>query len=113
MVRTARRRNLRGQGALLREEILAAAIRVIDHAQNEGEVSLRSIAREAGISAPSVYGHFEDRQDVLEAVAESSWAQVCDEIGDVVAQASLPEIDFYSGAKRMSRSRNATHCGMP
>lgn len=80
MVQQARQRNSRGQGALLRDEILSAATRVIDDAQTEGEVSLRSIARAAGIAAPSVYSHFDDRDDVLDAVAESSWAQVCDEI---------------------------------
>lgn len=82
MVSAPRRRNVRGQGALLRDEILSAAIRVIDAAQNEAEVSLRSIAREAGIAAPSVYAHFEDRDSVLDAVAEASWTQVSEEIAE-------------------------------
>jgi AcrR family transcriptional regulator len=78
--RPVRQRNQRGQGALLRDEILSAAIRVIDKAENDGEVSLRSIAREAGISTMSVYGHFSDRDDLLAAVAEMSWEQVCHDI---------------------------------
>src|SRR5271156_1884730 len=78
--RPARQRNQRGQGALLRDEILNAAIRVIDQAQNEVEVSLRSIAREAGISTMSVYGHFSDRDDLLAAVAEMGWEHVCQDI---------------------------------
>ncbi|MBU9762578.1 TetR/AcrR family transcriptional regulator [Mycobacterium sp. TNTM28] len=65
---------------MLRDEILSAATRVIDAAQNEAEVSLRSIAREAGIAAPSVYAHFADRDSVLDAVAEAGWAQVSEEI---------------------------------
>ncbi len=65
---------------MLRDEILSAAIRVIDKAENEGEVSLRSIARDAGISTMSVYGHFSDRDDLLAAVAEMSWEQVCQDI---------------------------------
>lgn len=80
MARTSRQRNQRGQGALLRDEILSAAVRVIDRAQNEAEVSLRSIAREAGITTMSVYGHFADRDALLAAVAEMSWEQVCDDI---------------------------------
>jgi AcrR family transcriptional regulator len=67
---------------LLRDEILSAAIRVIDHAQNEAEVSLRSIAREAGITTMSVYGHFSDRDALLAAVAEMSWEQVCADIAE-------------------------------
>ncbi|WP_029366890.1 WHG domain-containing protein [Mycobacterium sp. UM_WWY] len=80
MSRSTRQRNSRGQGGLLRDEILSAATRVIDVAQTEAEVSLRSIAREAGIAAPSVYAHFEDRDQVLQAVAQASWGQVCAEI---------------------------------
>ncbi|ART73703.1 TetR family transcriptional regulator [Mycobacterium dioxanotrophicus] len=65
---------------MLRDEILSAATRVIDVAQTEAEVSLRSIAREAGIAAPSVYAHFEDRDQVLQAVVQNSWEQVCAQI---------------------------------
>ena len=50
MAGSTRQRNVRGQGALLRDEILAAAIRVVDSSASTNEVSLRSIAREAGIS---------------------------------------------------------------
>ncbi|BAX93192.1 TetR/AcrR family transcriptional regulator [Mycobacterium shigaense] len=88
MVRPARQRNPRGQGGLLRDEILSAAIHVIDQAQNEVEVSLRSIARAAGISTMSVYSHFADRDAVLAAVAELSWQQVCQ---DIVEQAHAGE----------------------
>ncbi|MGB3892696.1 MAG: TetR/AcrR family transcriptional regulator [Mycolicibacter sinensis] len=94
-----RRRNLRGHGALLREEILAAAARVIDGADSEGEVSLRRIAREAGIAAPSVYAHFEDRDRVLEAVAELSWVQVSEEIADQVQAATDPRERLLIGCR--------------
>lgn len=94
-----RRRNLRGHGALLRDEILAAATRVIDGADSEGEVSLRRIAREAGIAAPSVYAHFDDRDRVLEAVAESSWVQVCGEIADNIQAAADPRERLLIGCR--------------
>ncbi|BBY33573.1 TetR family transcriptional regulator [Mycolicibacter minnesotensis] len=94
-----RRRNLRGHGALLRDEILAAAVRVIDGADSEAEVSLRRIAREAGIAAPSVYAHFDDLERVLEAVAESSWVQVSDEIADHVQQADDPRERVLIGCR--------------
>jgi len=94
-----RRRNLRGHGALLRDEILAAAVRVIDAADSEAEVSLRRIAREAGIAAPSVYAHFDDLDRVLEAVAESSWVQVSDEIADNVQEATDPRERLLIGCR--------------
>ncbi|MGB3473451.1 MAG: TetR/AcrR family transcriptional regulator [Mycobacterium sp.] len=94
-----RRRNLRGHGALLRDEILAAAVRVIDGADSEAEVSLRGIAREAGIAAPSVYAHFDDLDRVLEAVTESSWVQVSDEIAEHVQQATDPRERLLIGCR--------------
>lgn len=94
-----RRRNLRGHGALLRDEILSAATRVIDGADGEGEVSLRRIAREAGIAAPSVYAHFDDRDRVLEAVAESSWVQVSQEIAEHVQAATDPRERLLIGCR--------------
>ncbi|BBZ25093.1 MULTISPECIES: TetR/AcrR family transcriptional regulator [Mycolicibacter] len=94
-----RRRNLRGHGALLRDEILAAAVRVIDGAESEAEVSLRRIAREAGIAAPSVYAHFADLERVLEAVAESSWIQVSDEIAEYVQHATSPRECLLIGCR--------------
>lgn len=99
MVPPPRRRNTRGQGALLRDEILAAATRVIDVAHNEGEVSLRSIARAAGIAAPSVYAHFEDRDSVLDAVAEASWTQVSEEIGKNTGAGRTPRERLLLGCQ--------------
>lgn len=90
---------MRGHGALLRDEILAAAVRVIDGADSEAEVSLRGIAREAGIAAPSVYAHFDDLDRVLEAVAESSWVQVSDEIAEHVQQATDPRQRLLIGCR--------------
>lgn len=84
---------------MLREEILSAATRVIDGADSEGEVSLRRIAREAGIAAPSVYAHFADRDRVLEAVAESSWVQVSEEIAEHVQAATDPRERLLIGCR--------------
>ncbi|KLO29126.1 hypothetical protein ABW16_10810 [Mycolicibacter heraklionensis] len=84
---------------MLRDEILAAAVRVIDGADSEAEVSLRRIAREAGIAAPSVYAHFDDLERVLEAVAESSWVQVSDEIAEHVQQATDPRERLLIGCR--------------
>lgn len=94
-----RQRNLRGHGALLRDEILSAATRVIDCVDSEGEVSLRRIAREAGIAAPSVYAHFDDRDRVLEAVAEASWVQVSQEIAEAVQSAADPRERLLIGCR--------------
>jgi AcrR family transcriptional regulator len=69
---TRRTRNRRGEGARLREEIIAAAARLIED-NGQDAVSLRAIARIAGITAPSIYAHFADLDDVLEAVVGNTF----------------------------------------
>ena len=57
MVRTA---TPRGAGARLREELLDAATRLLDAGGRDAALTLRGVAREAGVAAPSVYPHFPD-----------------------------------------------------
>lgn len=81
--RHSRHRNARGQGAHLAEEILAGALAIIDRTGSDGAVTLRSVAREVGIAAPSIYAHFADRDAVLWAAVGA----VFDQVGSVVEQA--------------------------
>src|SRR3954466_13233566 len=57
MRRTA---NPRGAGTRLREALLAAATRLLDAGGRDAVLTLRGVAREAGVAAPSVYPHFAD-----------------------------------------------------
>jgi len=63
-----RHRNPRGQGARLTEDIVAGALALIERTGSAEAVTLRAVAREAGIAAPSIYAHFPDRDAVLMAV---------------------------------------------
>jgi AcrR family transcriptional regulator len=65
-----RARNARGTGERLREEIIEAAIKVLSVIGPEDPFSLRAVAKEAKIAAPSVYIHFADRNVLLLAVLE-------------------------------------------
>ena len=65
-----RQRNVRGEGERLRDEIVAAAVRVLSRLGPEEPFSLRAVAKEATIAAPSVYIHFSDRNALLLAVLE-------------------------------------------
>ncbi|MEA1672294.1 TetR/AcrR family transcriptional regulator [Nitrospirillum sp. BR 11163] len=67
---TGRRRNARGEGGQLREDILRAAIALIEHCGSAEALSLRAVAKEVGIAAPSVYPHFEDRDQLLIAILQ-------------------------------------------
>ncbi|TBN57921.1 TetR/AcrR family transcriptional regulator [Glaciihabitans arcticus] len=70
-----RQRNARGEGARLRLEIVAATQALLA----DGETAtLRSIARRAGISAPSIYRHFPDVDAVMSAVADDAFDELVD-----------------------------------
>jgi AcrR family transcriptional regulator len=68
-----RTRNRRGEGGLLRDEIVTAAERLLEREGVEDAITLRSVAREAGISAPSIYAHFADRDAIVEAVLDRAF----------------------------------------
>jgi AcrR family transcriptional regulator len=63
-----RERNARGQGARLTEDIVTAALALIERSGSDEAVTLRAVAREVGIAAPSIYAHFADRDAIVMAV---------------------------------------------
>src|SRR5437867_9390219 len=67
---TRRRPNARGQGDRLREEIVTAAVRMLDELGDDEALSLRAVAREVSIAATSVYLHFPDRDSLVFAAME-------------------------------------------
>ncbi|MEC3976578.1 TetR/AcrR family transcriptional regulator [Amycolatopsis sp. H20-H5] len=75
----ARARNKRGEGALLRDDIVDGATRLLDGG-TEQSVTLRAVAREVGISAPAIYQHFPDRDSILLAVAQLAFAELGHEL---------------------------------
>jgi AcrR family transcriptional regulator len=71
-----RSRARRGEGDRLREEILAAAERLLIETNDEGALSIRAIAAAVGVTPPSIYLHFADRNDLLFAVIERHSVQL-------------------------------------
>src|SRR3954470_22121783 len=71
----ARQRNRRGEGELLRTELLDAAMRVLEKLGPGEPFSLRAVAREAKVAAPSVYIHFKDKDALLLAVVQQLFAE--------------------------------------
>ena len=95
--RSTRARNPRGSGARLRGEIVAAAATLIARTGSDQAVTLRSVAREVGISAPSIYGHFSDRDAIVEAVVSESLEQLHLAVADAVAAHADPVEGLYAG----------------
>ena len=86
----SRRRNPRGQGEKLRDEILAAAFCVLDEHGGPGAVTLRAVARAAGVTAPAIYGHFSSVEELLAAMRARVFADLDDAMADASAQATDP-----------------------
>lgn len=71
-----RTRNRRGEGGRLRGEIVAAAVRILEESSREDAVTLRAIAREVGIAAPSIYAHFSNRDEIVAAVISAAFDEL-------------------------------------
>lgn len=89
----ARRRNARGEGALLRGEILAAAAEILDETGDEHAVTLRAVARKIGIAAPSIYAHFADRYAILMALVLEGFASLEDRLTRALDQAGSDSVE--------------------
>lgn len=75
-----RTRNRRGEGGRLRPRIVAAAAELLDEGGSEEAVTLRAVARRAGIAAPSIYPHFADRQAILLAIVQEAFAELSEQL---------------------------------
>ena len=71
-----RERSRRGEGAALRDDILDAASRLLLQHGDEEKVTVRAVAAEVGVSPPSVYLHFPDKDALIFAVCERLFARI-------------------------------------
>ncbi|MFI6326286.1 TetR/AcrR family transcriptional regulator [Nonomuraea sp. NPDC050556] len=76
MATTRRVRANPGQGVRLREEILCAAEALLEETGSEDALTLRAVASRAGVSTPSVYLHFADKEALVEAVCLRVWDEL-------------------------------------
>ncbi|MGY4970008.1 TetR/AcrR family transcriptional regulator, partial [Streptomyces nigrescens] len=60
-----RARNPRGQGERLREELLRATERLLEEVGSEDALSLRAVARAAGVAAPRLDRHVSGQPEVV------------------------------------------------
>jgi AcrR family transcriptional regulator len=79
-----RSRSRRGQGEQLRDEILAAAERILIDTNDQSALSIRAIAAAVGVTPPSIYLHFADRNDLVFAVCERHTAHLNQAMADAV-----------------------------
>lgn len=83
-----RRPNRRGEGSRLRGDIVRAATDLLQESGDEDAVTLRAVAREVGIAAPSIYAHFRNPGAIVGAVVSETFSALVTAI-----QASREGID--------------------
>ncbi|MBN6036604.1 TetR/AcrR family transcriptional regulator [Amycolatopsis sp. 195334CR] len=77
-----RQRANAGDGEKLREEILEAAEALLIEAGTEEALTLRAVARQVGVTTPSVYLHFAGKSALLEAVCLRVWHELAARMHD-------------------------------
>lgn len=75
-----RRRAPRGSGEQLREEILDAATELLLETGHAKAVSIRSVAQRVGVTPPSIYLHFADKDALLDAVCARYFEKLDEEM---------------------------------
>ncbi len=83
----SRRRNPRGEGGRLRDELIDAASDLMAEHGSADAATIRAVARAAGVSAPSVYLHFADRDALVQAVVEQRFHDLTDAVEAAIAGA--------------------------
>ena len=78
----SRTQNPRGSGQRLADEITAAAIALVDETNDPAALTLRGIARRAGITAPAIYAHFPDLAAVIAGLLATSFDQLQNMVQD-------------------------------
>jgi AcrR family transcriptional regulator len=71
-----RRRAPRGQGEQLHAEILKVAADMLADTGREEDVSIRAVAERVGITPPSIYLHFADKDALLDAVVVDAFTDL-------------------------------------
>jgi AcrR family transcriptional regulator len=73
----------------LRKALIEASMRSIE-AEGAAALSLRGVARSAGVSHAAPYRHFADKEALLGAVAEEGFVRLAETIARAVARARRP-----------------------
>lgn len=82
-----RPRNRRGEGELLRDDLIKAAVSVLREVGDESALSLREVARHARVTPPAVYLHFDSKDALIDAVLADRFSALTGEFAEAVARA--------------------------
>ena len=92
----ARRRNPRGQGQLLKTQLVEAAARLLATLEYPETLTLRQVAREVGVAPASIYGHFPDLGALIEHVLRLRYAELAELMDQAASFAADPLADLVA-----------------
>jgi AcrR family transcriptional regulator len=90
MTTRTRKRARRGEGGALHSEILVAARQLLADTGSDEAVSVRAVADRVGVSTPSIYLHFADKDALIDAVCESVFADLGQAMEDAAEGVTEP-----------------------
>jgi AcrR family transcriptional regulator len=85
----------KGQGHLLRDEILRATAELMLRATSPDDISIRAVAQAVNRTTPQIYEHFDNREHLLHEAAKAALADMAARVALAIAKPSK---------KRSSRS---------
>jgi AcrR family transcriptional regulator len=91
-VKARRRRAPRGAGDRLRDEILDAATTLLIRTGCAKAVSIRSVADRVGVTSPSIYLHFADKDALFDAVCARHFAKLDEQLRPAAESATTVEM---------------------
>ncbi|SFL76245.1 TetR/AcrR family transcriptional regulator [Geodermatophilus ruber] len=83
----------------LRAELVAAGAALLERTGSPEAVTLRAVAREAGVTAPAVYGHFPDLDALVDAVLDEGFTELRAAIAEAVAGHPDPVDRLLAGCR--------------
>ena len=96
----ARPRSRRGEGETLREDLLAVTERLMIETGSADAVSIRAIADAVGVTPPSIYLHFADKNSLILAVCERHF----ETFDSVIEEAGQSADDPVESLRRRGRA---------
>jgi len=74
----------------LSRALIGAGRRILE-AEGPSALSLRAVAREAGVSPAAPYHHFKDKGELLDAIAEEGWHELGEHIAMIRSDPGCPK----------------------
>lgn len=90
MQQPTRQRNPRGQGRLLRDQLIEATARLLATMDRPETLTLRQVAREVGVAPASIYSHFADLTALVEHVLKLRYDELGRAMNDAAAGTTTP-----------------------